>query len=275
MACGPFSLATGADPWSQPFWQRDTAVHRDRPEAGTCLHCTMGTRLSHAHSPQWTWGSAASPPRAWRGHWRGSTSQHIAHEAQPGSWGEGSGTAAVLKQVHWEQEAEAVSISLPPCPAVSPMSPILPDTCAESWHSIGALQNLLRAVLYFSVAQILVVPALDEEFPVWSGLLFLSAKPLFFQVLFRVGPFLLENKSLLTNSFQLKKHGQEQRSQISLLVFLYFNEFGLPLTVQKCLGHSEWHLPTWFSIGLFFHTELCCFWNIHCLCHSCWSSNFV
>lgn len=60
----------------------------------------------------------------------------------------------MLKQVQWEQEAEAVSISLPPCPAVSPVSPILPDTCAESWHSIGALQNLLRALLCFSVTHL-------------------------------------------------------------------------------------------------------------------------
>lgn len=119
--------------------------------AETWLHCTTGARLATPHSPQWTWGSAANLPRAWRGHWRGSISQHSAHEAQQGSWGEGSGTPAMLKQVQWEKEA--VSISLPPCPAVSLMPPSC-LTLAESWHSRGALQNLLRVLLYFSVTHL-------------------------------------------------------------------------------------------------------------------------
>lgn len=201
--------------------------------AETWLHCTTGARLATPHSPQWTWGSAANLPRAWRGHWRGSISQHSAHEAQQGSWGEGSGTPAMLKQVQWEKEA--VSISLPPCPAVS----LMPPSCLTLLLKAGIQEVLFKTcwgfycISLWLIFQILIVPALDEEFPVWSGLFFLGAKPLFFQVLFRVGPFLLESKSLLTNSFQLKKHGQEQRSQINLSVFLFFHKLDLPLTVQK------------------------------------------
>lgn len=130
------------------------------PCADTCLKqgpdCTAPRARDSAtlHSLQWTWGSAANLPRAWMGDWRGSISQHIAHEAQQGSWGEGSRTPTTLKQVQWEQEAEAVSIFLPPCPAVPLMSPVLLDTCAKSWHLIGALQNLLRALLYFSLTHL-------------------------------------------------------------------------------------------------------------------------
>lgn len=62
----------------------------------------------------------ANLPGARRGRWRGPVGQHVAREAPQGSWAEGSGTRATLKQVEWEWEAEAVSIPLQPSTAASP-----------------------------------------------------------------------------------------------------------------------------------------------------------
>lgn len=120
--------------------------HIHLPKGAALFGDLSGT--SHLHAlcvTQRAWERGSKPSWSTKGPRRGQISWHAAREAPPGNEAQ-SGTAAAQEQGQREWVAVAIGVPLKSSPSACPHVLLLPDTCASSWDSLGALPDLLRAL---------------------------------------------------------------------------------------------------------------------------------